>query len=44
MPNVSVPSLLRLACATLALAFAAPASAQQQVVIVTSFPKELTAA
>jgi ABC-type Fe3+ transport system substrate-binding protein len=35
---------LRLACAALALSVAAPAPAQQQVVIVTSFPKELTAA
>ncbi len=36
--------ILRLACVALAIAFAAPALAQQQVVIVTSFPKELTEA
>src|SRR5665647_225916 len=40
----SASNVLRLACAAFTLAFAAPALAQQQVVIVTSFPKELTAA
>ena len=45
MPSNSAPGIaLRIACATLAFAFAAPVSAQQQVVIVTSFPKELTGA
>jgi len=44
MTNASVTNFLRLACAALALSFAVPAPAQQQVVIVTSFPKELTAA
>ncbi len=40
----SILNILRLACVALATAFAAPALAQQQVVIVTSFPKELTEA
>jgi len=44
MPNIKLPYLSHLACAALALAFTAPVSAQQQVVIVTSFPKELTGA
>ncbi len=44
MSRTSLPKNLRLACAALALAFTAPAVAQQQVVIVTSFPKELTGA
>ena len=44
MSYISIPNLLRLSCAALALSIAVPASAQQQVVIVTSFPKELTAA
>ena len=44
MPGNSALNVLRLACAALALACTAPALAQQQVVIVTSFPKELTAA
>ena len=37
-------NILCLACVALAAAFAAPAASQQQVVIVTSFPKELTEA
>ena len=37
-------NILRLACVALATAYAVPALAQQQVVIVTSFPKELTEA
>ena len=37
-------NILRLACMALSAAFAAPAAAQQQVVVVTSFPKELTEA
>ncbi len=44
MRSHSVLNVLRLACVALAVAFAAPAAAQQQVVIVTSFPKELTEA
>ena len=44
MPSLSVPKIMRLACVALALSFAVPVLAQQQVVIVTSFPKELTAA
>ena len=44
MSSIAATKRLRLACAALALAFAAPVSAQQQVVIVTSFPKELTGA
>src|SRR5450759_435082 len=44
MRGSSILNILRLACAALATAFAAPALAQQQVVIVTSFPKELTEA
>jgi phosphoglycerate transport regulatory protein PgtC len=39
-----VLNILRLACVALVPAFAAPALAQQQVVVVTSFPKELTEA
>ena len=44
MRGNSILNILRLACVALATAFAAPALAQQQVVIVTSFPKELTEA
>jgi ABC-type Fe3+ transport system substrate-binding protein len=44
MRGKSVLNILRLACVALATAFSAPALAQQQVVIVTSFPKELTEA
>src|ERR1019366_5315465 len=44
MRSNSVLNILRLACAALAAAYAVPVLAQQQVVIVTSFPKELTEA
>ena len=44
MRSNSVLNVLRVACVALAAAFAVPALAQQQVVIVTSFPKELTEA
>lgn len=44
MRTFSVLNILRLACAALATAYAAPVLAQQQVVVVTSFPKELTEA
>lgn len=44
MPGNPASNVLRLVCAALALAFASPVAAQQQVVIVTSFPKELTGA
>ena len=45
MSNISIRGVLRLSCAALAVSFAVPAPAQQQqVVVVTSFPKELTGA
>ena len=44
MLNISARNFLHLACAALALSFGLPALAQQQVVVVTSFPKELTGA
>jgi phosphoglycerate transport regulatory protein PgtC len=44
MRGSSIHNILRLACVALATAFTAPVLAQQQVVIVTSFPKELTEA
>ena len=44
MRGNSILNILRLTCVALATAFATPAQAQQQVVIVTSFPKELTEA